>query len=478
MERVAIVWFRQDLRLEDHQALRAAAQDYEQVIPLFILSHQEISWMMGRASRWWLHHSLERFDQLLRELGLNLIIRQGNPLAVLRELVKEVGAQAVFWHRRYEPSALEEDRAIKIFLEEQEIKVKSFSGHLLFEPWEVLNKQNRPFQVFTPFWKACLTLHQPQQPLKAPSYLPPFKRSITTLSVSDLGLLPKIPWDVGLKKAWQPGCSFALKKAQAFIDNDIHHYHKTRDRPDLVNGVSHLSPHLHFGELSPRMLWHAIETSCDIHEEGPQSFIRQLGWREFAYYLLYHFPFTPDSPLKESFKAFPWTKNAQWLKAWQKGQTGYPIVDAGMRELWATGWMHNRVRLIVGSFLVKDLRLHWLEGEKWFWDTLVDADLANNCLGWQWVAGCGADAAPYFRIFNPVSQSEKFDPEGVYIRKWVPELAKLPTKWIHKPWEASSDILANAGIKLGLDYPYPIVDHQEARIKALEAFEKIKQNAI
>ncbi|MGK5594932.1 MAG: cryptochrome/photolyase family protein [Parachlamydiaceae bacterium] len=474
MPRIVLVWFRQDLRLEDHEALWKA-QEYEQVIPLFILPKKEQPWAIGGASRWWLHYSLDHLCQRFQEVGLSLILRVGDPLTILSDLVKETEAEAVFWHRRYEPSAIEEDRAIKTALEKQGIKVKSFKGRLLFEPWEVLNKQHKPFQVFTPFWNTCLAQHHRRQPLKVPTDLRPFKKPLKTLNIKDLDLLPQIPWDTGLQKTWQPGTTFALKKAHDFVDKYIHHYHETRDRPDLENGVSHLSPYLHFGEISPLMLWHMVEKKCDTQEDGPYAFLRQLGWREFAYHLLYHFPFTPEAPLKEAFKAFSWVKRADWLKAWQKGQTGYPFVDAGMRELWTTGWMHNRVRLVVGSFLVKDLRLHWLEGEKWFWDTLVDADLANNCLGWQWVAGCGADAAPYFRIFNPVSQSEKFDPEGFYIRKWVPELAKLPTKWIHQPWEAPYDILASAGVKLGLDYPYPIVDHREARIEALEAFEQIKQ---
>ncbi|KAF3362941.1 Uncharacterized protein PHSC3_000475 [Chlamydiales bacterium STE3] len=477
MKKTAIVWFRQDLRLEDHPALQESSS-YDTVIPLFVWSPNDKNFCkLGAASRWWLHHSLESLNQELMSIGLNLVIRVGEPQVVLNEVIRETHAEAVFWNRRYEPCSLSQDSRIKQSLKNDGILVKSFNGRLLYEPWEIANKQKKPFQVFTPFWNSCLAFKNPERPLPKPEKLISYQGTLSSEKLEKLQLLPTIAWDEGIKKNWQPGSVAAKQKAEEFIRQHLKSYHETRDRPDLPHGVSHLSPYLHFGEITSRMLWHAVLEHFGedaLENQGAFAFLRQLGWREFAYHLLYHFPSTPEQPLRKSFNHFPWENNQEQLKAWQSGRTGYPFVDAGMRELWTTGWMHNRLRLVVGSFLVKHLRLHWLEGEKWFWDTLVDADLANNCMGWQWVAGCGADAAPYFRIFNPVTQAEKFDPEGNYVRKWVPELAKLPTKWIHKPWEAPYDILANADVKLGKDYPYPIVDHAEARQKALEAFEKIK----
>lgn len=474
MKEIAIVWFRQDLRLKDNPALMAASS-YD-VIPLYIWSPEdENHWPLGGASKWWLHYSLKSLANELEKQGLRLIIRCGDPEKVLMQLLQETNAKALFWNRRYEPYAISLDSKIKSSLTTHGIKVKSFNGRLLYEPWEIANKQKKPFQVFTPFWKSCLALKQPEKPLPIPK-LQPYTKSLFSEGLEALQLLPKIHWDSGIKKTWQPGSLAAEELSKDFILNHLSTYVETRDRPDLPKGVSHLSPYLHFGEISPRMLWHKVHEHFDfpLQDEGALAFLRQLGWREFAYHLLYYFPKTPQEPLKQSFEHFPWQYDDKALKTWQKGLTGYPFVDAGMRELWATGWMHNRVRMVVGSFLVKHLRLHWIEGEKWFWDTLVDADLANNCLGWQWIAGCGADAAPYFRIFNPITQGEKFDPDGIYVRKWVPELAALPNKWIHHPWEAPHDVLERANIKLGKDYPYPIVDHQEAREKALEAFSRLK----
>lgn len=465
-----LVWFRQDFRLEDNHALTAAAKNGD-IIPVYIHSpEEEGDWPIGGASKWWLHHSLESLSQEFDKHGLKLVIRKGKTLENLRLLIKETQANAVYWNRRYEPAVIARDTSIKSDLKDEGIDVHSFNANLLFEPWTIHNKQNKPFQVFTPFWKHCLTLQAPSVPLPIPK-LKPSSLSIKSDSLESLELLPKIHWDTGIHAAWKPGESHARKMLDKFLKSPVLEYTDERDRPDH-NGISHLSPYLHFGEISPRIIWHAALKKYDFAEVEP--YLRQLGWREFAHHLLFHFPKTPSFPLRQDFAKFPWKDDPAGLKAWHKGKTGYPIVDAGMRQLWTTGWMHNRVRMIVGSFLVKDLLINWLEGARWFWDTLVDADLANNTLGWQWVGGCGADAAPYFRIFNPITQGEKFDPEGEYVRHWVPELAALPNEWIHQPWEAPADVLRAAGIILGKDYPHPIVDHKKARMRALAAFKQIR----
>lgn len=473
-QKPSIVWFRQDLRIKDHPALTAAIQKGNPVIPIYVWSPEEKNeWLMGGASRWWLHHSLLALQEDLRTLGLPLLLFKGNSHAILCQLIEQTSAEAVFWNRRYQPSHIQQDAFIKGDLQSKGVKTQSFNGSLLFEPWMIYNKQKKPFQVFTPFWKHCLTLPI-ASPLPKPPIATSFKGVIKDIfSVEDLELLPKVKWDAGLAQAWSPGSQAAQKNLNAFLQKDIYAYHHHRDRADLP-GTSRLSPYLYHGELSPRQVWQAVSQQCDDSQEGVVSYLRQLGWREFGYHLLYHFPQTVDEPLKESFKAFPWKYNQQFLKAWQKGMTGYPFVDAGMRQLWKSGWMHNRVRMVAASFLVKDLLIHWREGAKWFWDTLVDADLANNTMGWQWVAGSGADAAPYFRIFNPVTQGEKFDPDGHYIKTWIPELAALPSQWIHRPWEAPESALRQAGVVLGNTYPRPIVDHDEARKSALEAYQALR----
>ncbi|OJU82236.1 MAG: deoxyribodipyrimidine photolyase [Chlamydia sp. 32-24] len=466
-----IIWFRQDLRVEDHPALQEAIDKSHHIVPLYIYSEEEKNkWKIGAASKWWLHHSLESLSNDLKSLNLKLIIRKGDPEEELKKIIKESQSKAVYWSRMYEPFTIKRDTKIKQALS-QGIEVKTFKSSLLFEPWDILNKQGKPFQVFTAFWKSCLAKESSfelSKISKKPSISTPKLHSLT---IDELELLPKIHWDKGIAATWHPGTANAKKYVKEFIEKEIVNYKEDRDFPSLP-GVSHMSPYLHFGEISPKMIWQMALEKHDFAKE--ESYLRQLGWREFGYHLLYHFPFTTENPLQENFTKFEWVKNESHLKAWQKGKTGYPFVDAGMRQLWKTGWMHNRLRLVVGSFLVKDLLINWKEGSKWFWDTLVDADLANNTLGWQWVGGCGADAAPYFRIFNPVLQSEKFDPKGEFIRKWIPEIAALPDKWLHKPWEAPEDELRKAGITLGDNYPYPIVNHEEARKKALEKFNTIK----
>lgn len=457
----AIVWFRQDLRVEDNPALFHACENYERVVPVYIWSPEEEGvWAPGGASRWWIHHSLEALEKDLKQIGLPLVIRKGASLEELNKLIKESNADAVHWNRRYEPASIERDKKIKAKLP---VKAESFNGSLLWEPWTVCNRTGQPYKVFTPYYKACLAMPDPERPLPLPRKAASV--ALNSLPLADLNLLPRIHWDTGIQKTWKPSTQEAKKRMNHFLSDSQEAYEIDRDFPS-VDGTSLLAPFLHQGNISPRMIWYAAENP---------AFTRQLVWREFAHHLLYHFPATPQLPLRKEFEQFPWKDDARAVHAWQKGKTGYPIVDAGMRQLWEIGYMHNRLRMIVGSFLVKDLLLSWTEGAAWFWDTLCDADLANNTLGWQWIGGCGADAAPYFRIFNPITQGEKFDPEGTFVRRWVPELAKLPNEWIHKPWEAPPILLSSAGIRLGVDYPYPIVDHAKARLEALAALEKIKK---
>lgn len=389
----------------------------------------------------------------LRRYGSRLVIRRGPSLAALTALVRETGAGAVLWNRRYEPAVVERDVNIQEILRADGLTVADFNAGLLFEPWEVHTKQGNPFKVFTPFWKACLSLPEPPAPLGAPKKLPLPATWPQTLPLADLELEPKRDWASGMRAAWSPGTRGAAVQLERFLEKALPRYVDARDRPAL-EGTSRLSPHLHFGEISPRQIWHAVRGRRQPGRKGgmahgQDAYLRQLGWREFAHHLLYHFPHTTDHPLRPEFANFPWREDRDSLRAWQRGRTGYPLVDAGMRELWSTGLMHNRVRMVAASFPVKHLLLPWQAGARWFWDTLVDADPANNSLGWQWVAGCGADAAPYFRIFHPVHQGEKCDPNGEYVRRWVPELRKLDVPWIHKPWEASPAVLTAAGVELG-----------------------------
>lgn len=475
---VSLVWFRHDLRLADNPALQAAVQRGGPIIPVYIWAPEdEGAWSPGAASRWWLHQSLTSLDTRLTKYSSRLVIRRGDSLSTLQALIRETDAQAVFWNRRYDPSIVVRDTTIKSTFRATRIHVESFNTALLFDPTTLRNRTGQPFQVFTPFWKTCLSLPEPSAPLTDPSRLSAPVQWPDSLPLASLQLEPTIDWASGIRTAWCPGEDGARYELQRFLDAAITDYAEHRDRPDEVQ-TSRLSPYLHFGEISPRQVWHAVRTASKKHrakQRGVEAYLRQLGWREFAHHLLFHFPHTLDQPLRGEFADFPWRESRADLRAWQRGQTGYPLVDAGMRALWATGWMHNRVRMVVASFLVKHLLLPWQAGDHWFWDTLVDADLANNTLGWQWVAGCGADAAPYFRIFNPVAQGEKFDPNGEYVRRWVPELGRLSADWIHKPWEAPTHVLSEAGVKLGTTYPEPIVDHYNARIRALAALASFKK---
>jgi len=467
----AIVWFRQDLRLEDNEALNVASKEGRAIIPLYIIQDHL---KLGTSSRWWIYHSICELNEELKKSGLSLIIRIGNPLDVLKEIIKETLAGSLFWNRCYEPENLKLDADIRKLSHFQDINIQSFNANLIVEPWEILNKQQKPFKVFTPFWKTWekFDVKKPESLTKSFKFKSYFK-NIHSESLMSLKLILKTEDASQLKNYWKPGASEAKQMLNRFLEEPILHYDQARDIPDLF-GTSRLSPYLHFGEISPRMIWHTIMTKYRNSNASVECYLRQLAWREFAHHLLYHFPETVNVPLRKEFLDFPWKNDKVQLKAWQDGMTGYPLVDAGMRELKATGWMHNRVRMLVGSFLVKDLLIAWQYGADFFFDKLVDADLANNTLGWQWVSGCGADAAPYFRIFNPTTQAEKFDPDGNYIKKWVPELAKLPAKWIYEPFSAPEMILKIADLELGLDYPKPIVDHAKARLLALDALKQTK----
>ncbi len=473
----SLLWLRLNLRLADNPALHAALKRGGAVLPVYIHAPgEEAPWEPGGASRWWLHQSLRALEAALREKGSRLVIRAGPSLAALKDLAAETRAGAVFWNRRYEPAVIGRDAEVEKGLHAIGLKTANFNGALLFEPGGVRNKSGGPFRVFTPFWKHCLAQPAPAAPLRAPQTLPEPRKWPGSLPLDALELEPKIDWAEGIRAAWQPGVAGAASQLRRFLRDSVSDYKENRNRPDLT-GTSRLSPHLHFGEITPRQVWHAVRTRAKtkgIPEKTWRGwqFLTELGWREFAHHLLFHFPQTDHEPLREEFRNFPWRKNRPLLRAWQKGRTGYPIVDAGMRQLWATGWLHNRVRMIAASFLVKDLLLSWQEGSRWFWDTLVDADLAQNTLGWQWTAGCGADAAPYFRIFNPVIQGEKFDPRGDYVRRWCPELAKLPAKWLHKPWEMPAP--ERPAAETAREYPGPVVRHSAARAAALEAFASIK----
>ncbi|MCA9805356.1 MAG: deoxyribodipyrimidine photo-lyase [Cyanobacteria bacterium HKST-UBA02] len=479
----SILWFRQDLRIADNPALSRAASSGAPVLPVYIHCPGEDGGLRpGEASMWWLHHSLAELDAGLQRLGSRLIIRRGAPQDVLAELADTTGARRLFFNRRYEPSAVEQEKRVTAHFLERGVECQSFNSGLLFEPWQVATGDGAPYKVFTPFWKSCTStdiktaclarLYGPPASLPLPAW-----KASSGLSLDELGLLPRIDWAEGFRKMWSPGEEGAKVRLSEFLYGVVGGYSTLRDLP-ARDGVSYLSPHLHFGEISPARIWiEASEVMTELSRQEAASagvFLKELGWREFAHHILYHFPETAGRPLRSNFERFPWRDDSDNLLRWQKGLTGYPIVDAGMRQLWSTGWMHNRVRMIVASFLTKDLRISWLEGARWFYDTLVDADIANNTLGWQWAAGCGADAAPYFRIFNPILQGLKFDPEGEYVKEWVPELENQPTSYIHKPWEAPPLVLAAAGVELGANYPRPVVDHGTARNEALQAFSSIK----
>ncbi|RKT46084.1 cryptochrome/photolyase family protein [Thiocapsa rosea] len=480
MPSTAILWLRRDLRLDDNPALQAALVDCARLVPVYVYDpDSEAPWAPGAASRWWLHGSLSSLDQALQAFGSRLLIARGDSLAELRRIVAATGATRIHWNRLYDPTSRERDGRIKQALRADGLRVDSHNASLLFEPWEIATGTGEPYRVFTAFWRRCAARLSDVRPLPAPAVLPPPPESLDSLPLERLGLLPTIPWDAGLRETWTPGETAALEHARTFLRDRVRGYATVRDLPAQA-GTSELSPHLHFGEIGPRRMIAMVKEQWDDPTADPvESFVREIGWREFAHHLIYHYPHTTDEPLDRRFAALPWREDdaERMLRAWQRGETGIPLVDAGMRQLWHTGWMHNRVRMVVASFLTKNLRLPWQAGARWFWDTLVDADLAANSLGWQWSAGCGADAAPYFRIFNPVLQGERFDKAGTYVRRWCPELARLPDKYIHQPWTAPAALLGHAGIRIGRDYPAPIVDLKASREAALAAYEVVKTAA-
>jgi deoxyribodipyrimidine photo-lyase len=478
----ALIWFRRDLRLADNPAWQALIDEGRTPIPVYIHDEPDTNWPLGAASAGWLHHSLIALQQSLRKHGSDLLIFQGNPENLLPGLMKQARTDRLAWNRCYEPAWTARDTRIRLALERDGYRISCHNAALLREPRELLKKDGTPFRVFTPFWNRLYSIGPGRDVITAHEHPPAFgtERFPDLLSVDSLGLLPAVNWDQAFYAHWQPGEAGAWKALQDFHDHRLPDYPARRDFPASA-GTSRLSAHLHFGEISALQIWDrlsslAATTTSRGYLPATESFLRQLAWREFSHHLLYHFPSTPLESMDKRFNAFPWKSSYRdELQRWQRGKTGIPLVDAGMRELWTTGYMHNRVRMVVASFLVKNLLIPWQEGARWFWNTLVDADLANNTMGWQWCAGCGADAAPFFRIFNPVLQGEKFDSEGHYIRRWIPELARLDNRHLHKPWTAVPSALAAAGVNLGKDYPEPVVDLQFSRTLALNAWDQIRQ---
>ncbi len=466
MKHPVIVLFRRDLRTADNPALSEAAKTGAPLICLYV-EEDKAARALGGASKWWLHHSLTALDADLKALGSRLCVKRGDAADIILKLVTAHSASHVFWNRRYGKDGIERDKALKTALQEQGVAAESFKANLLTEPWTVKTGGGDYYKVFTPYWKTVRNTWQPQPPLPAPTSLVPFEANVSGIEIADLDLLPTAPdWGSKMAPHWSPGSAGAKRALEEFLDGPVDTYKTDRDRPDR-RGTSRLSPHLAFGEISPLQIWDRTQART----ENGDKFLSEIGWREFSYTLLFYNPDLATENFKSDFDAFEWSGSDSALKRWQEGQTGYPFVDAGMRELWATGWQHNRVRMVTASFLIKHLLIDWRAGEDWFWDTLLDADPASNAAGWQWVAGSGADASPYFRIFNPITQGQKFDPKGDYVRKWVPELRKLPDKYIHCPWDAPKDVLKTAGVSLGSTYPSPIVEHKIARERALAAYQ-------
>jgi deoxyribodipyrimidine photo-lyase len=472
-----IVWFRDDLRLSDHPALCAAVRTGAPVLCLYVLDETSNGVRpLGGAARWWLAQSLRTLQARLRSAGGELILRKGRAADVIATVAGEARAQAVYWNEIAQAPHLAIAKQVEARLATLGISAQSFPGDLLVPPAAIRNKDGRALRVFTPFWRRVMAQGDPPKPQPAPKGLHGAV-DVTGDALENWRLEPRHPdWAEGLRETWTPGEISAQQRLQTFLAGSIKGYASARDRPDQ-DGTSALSPHLRFGEISPRQIWHAARFAAAEHPSlsaDIEKFLSELGWREFCRHLLFDAPDLAERNLQASFDAFPWRHDDKALRSWQRGETGYPIVDAGLRQLWRTGVMHNRVRMVVASFLVKHLLIDWREGERWFWDTLVDADAGNNPASWQWVAGCGADAAPYFRVFNPVLQGEKFDPDGAYVRRWVPEIAALPNRLIHQPWRAAASELASAGVALGVTYPKPIIDHKAGRERALKAYEKVR----
>ncbi len=464
-----LMWFRRDLRLADNPALSWATRTGRPVIPVFILDDDSESRPSGGASRWWLYGSLHALRADLKTSGSRLTLRRGVARETIAALAQETGASTIVWNRLYDPEIIRQDAEIQAQCEAAGVGIQSFNAALLLEPWTIQTGSGSPYRVFTPFWRRCLEQGFALPETEKPALVPPASWPATE-ALDTWNLRCHNPdWAAGFRKAWRPGEEGARQRLEDFLRDGAGKYATNRDAPGK-QGTSRLSPHLHFGEIGPRQIVAAlggIKAGAD-----KDAFLRQIGWREFCHHLLFHNPEMERVNIRREFDRMPWRNDPDGLRRWQRGQTGYPLVDAGMRELWTTGWMHNRVRMIAASFLTKHLLIDWRHGADWFLDTLVDADLANNSAGWQWTAGCGADAAPYFRIFNPVAQSRRFDAAGEYVRTWVPELRRLPGKAIHAPWQAPPSVLDKAGVRLGENYPYPIVDHAKARRRALDIYRR------
>lgn len=473
----ALVWFRKDLRLQDNPALEAALKSGKKIIPVFIWNKEEGGqWSPGAASRWWLHYSLKSLGESIEKWGGSLVVREGKAEEILPDLVKKLDAEALYFGRTYDPAGRSTEQAVEKVLATQKVLIESFNTSLLKEPWEIQNGSGRPFQVFTPYWRKSRDGIYKEPSIYSLNNLSFSQISASSVPLDELALLPSHDWHMKLDQHWEVSEEAAHRLIQRTAEEITQSYATARNIPS-VDGTSRLSPYLAWGIVSPRQICQAVLTADNEGgHRGENKYLVEIGWREFSYHLLYHFPQIPDNPLRQKYAAFPWLNDEKSLRAWQFGKTGYPMVDAGMRQLYETGWMHNRVRMVVASFLVKHLLLSWKEGARWFWDTLVDADLASNTQGWQWAAGCGADAAPYFRIFNPITQGEKFDGKGEYARKWIPSLKELPSKWIFKPWEAPPDLLLVSDVFLGNNYPHPCVDHKEGRARALSALSSIKES--
>lgn len=473
-----ILWFRKDLRIADNHALAAAATHGAAVIPVYIRDEKNrTSGALGGAQEWWLHHSLAALSTALKKAGSRLVLLSGEPETVLKKLLSDTGADTIFWNRRYDPQGIDVDSRIKKNFRDDGFEVESFAGHLLHEPSKLKTKTGGPYRVYTPFWRAIEAGEEPSEPLSAPSKLVSPPSWPKSEKLDDWSLLPTKPnWAKDFSDVWTPGEESAAEKLESFVDASLKGYEEARDFP-AKPATSMLSPHLAMGEISPAQVWHATRgLSHTIPSHDLSRFRKEIVWREFCYHLLFHFPELDEKNWNDSFDAFEWQTDTAKFQAWKTGMTGYPIVDAGMRQLWKHGVMHNRVRMITASFLIKHLLIDWREGEKWFRDTLVDADPASNAANWQWVAGSGADASPFFRIFNPILQGEKFDADGEYVKTFVPELSRLDKKFIHKPFDAPKDVLKKANIELGKDYPKPVVDHAQARQYALEAYSAIKKS--
>jgi deoxyribodipyrimidine photo-lyase len=475
-EAPVVVLFRNDLRVADNRAFHSAAHSGKPVICLFVIDESASGPRpLGGARRWWLHHSLRALGGEIEARGGRLLLRRGDMASIVADIVSASGADTVVWNRRYVPAAIATDSDMKQSLRAKGVSVESFEGHLLHEPSRLKTGAGGPYKVYSPFWRALASEPEPRDPLPAPKSLRSFDGTLSSDDLADWKLLPTAPdWAAGLRAEWTPGEEGARQRLDDFLSGPLAGYGDGRDIPGIAS-TSRLSPHLAHGEITPFQIWHALASrKIDAPGHDVEKFRKEIGWREFSYHLLFHNPELASANFNKAFDAFPWRPDKSAIEAWRRGLTGYPIVDAGMRELWSTGWMHNRVRMICASFLIKHLLQDWREGEAWFWDTLVDADPASNAASWQWVAGSGADAAPYFRIFNPILQGEKFDPDGAYVRRFLPELANLPDRHIHKPWEAPARVLSDAGVKLGENYPVAVIEHGRARDRAMRAYDEMK----